>query len=404
MKRCHFIDLFAGCGGLSEGFHKSRFFNHLASVEWDVKACKTSINRLETKYSDKQAARKVIHFDMQRAQELFNGWSGDKEYGKHEGLISLINNKPVDLVIGGPPCQAYSLAGRVRDPNGMRNDYRNYLFESYIEVLQKLKPKAFLFENVPGMLNAKPDGFNIIDKIKKCFENAGYSIIEDIKNRSLFNLSEFGLPQKRKRVILFGVNKKDACSTSNTNLILEEFYKDLITRKEEPRSVEDSIGDLPKIFPLKKSNFKGRKISHHCKIQFSNHVPRFQNERDIEIFRDLAVDIESGRKKFVSAESLKKLYTERTGKSSKVHKYYVLRRNEQSNLIPAHLYKDGLRHIHYDPAQARSLTVREAARLQTFDDDFEFLGSMGDQYKMIGNAVPPYFSEKVASALEAALS
>ena len=98
-------------------------------------------------------------------------------------------------------------------------------------------------------------------------------------------------------------------------------------------------------------------------------------------------------------ESLKKLYTEVTGRKSNVHKYHVIRWDEPSNLIPAHLYKDGLRHIHPDSAQLRTITVREAARLQTFDDDYVFYGSTGDAYKMIGNAVPPRFSKCLADAV-----
>jgi DNA (cytosine-5)-methyltransferase 1 len=113
----------------------------------------------------------------------------------------------------------------------------------------------------------------------------------------------------------------------------------------------------------------------------------------------LSEDLKSGQNKYQSIAALKQLYIDRTGKSSSVHKYHVLKPNEPSNTIPAHLYKDGLRHIHWDPKQSRSITVREAARLQGFDDDFEFLGSMGDQYKMIGNAVPPLFAKKLATAL-----
>ena len=88
-----------------------------------------------------------------------------------------------------------------------------------------------------------------------------------------------------------------------------------------------------------------------------------------------------------------------TGKTSNIHKYYVLRWDEPSNLIPAHLYKDGLRHIHPDPEQARTITVREAARLQTFPDDYIFNCSQTDAFKMIGNAVPPLFAKKVAYAV-----
>ena len=130
-----------------------------------------------------------------------------------------------------------------------------------------------------------------------------------------------------------------------------------------------------------------------------NHIPRFHSKRDIGVFQLLAEDIASGKMLYASIDSLKDLYTKVTGKKSNIHKYYVLRKYEPSNTIPAHLYKDGMRHIHPDPKQARSITVREAARLQTFDDDFEFLGPMMAQYKMIGNAVPSEFAKIIAKAL-----
>ena len=114
----------------------------------------------------------------------------------------------------------------------------------------------------------------------------------------------------------------------------------------------------------------------------------------------MAFDIESGENKFTDVKTLTDLYNEITGSNTKVHKYHVLRREEPSTTILAHLYKDGLRFIHYDSKQARSITVREAARLQSFDDDFEFIGSMGDAYKMIGNAVPPEFSKLLALAVD----
>ncbi|MBU0924527.1 DNA cytosine methyltransferase, partial [bacterium] len=149
------VDLFSGCGGLSEGFKQSNNFNFLAFVEWEKKPCETLINRLKKKWNYTNAEKIVLRFDLQRTDELINGWKDDENYGSHCGLNKLINND-LDIVIGGPPCQAYSIAGRVQDKNGMKDDYRNYLFESYVKVVDTYKPKLFVFENVPGMLSAKP--------------------------------------------------------------------------------------------------------------------------------------------------------------------------------------------------------------------------------------------------------
>lgn len=129
-------------------------------------------------------------------------------------------------------------------------------------------------------------------------------------------------------------------------------------------------------------------------------VPVFQKimlEYDKEKGVQKIIDEMTDNNKF--SKSLKTLYTKLTGKTSNVHKYYVLRWDEPSNLIPAHLFKDGLRHIHPDPEQARTITVREAARLQTFPDDYYFNCSQTDAFKMIGNAVPPLFAKKVAYAI-----
>lgn len=400
------IDLFAGCGGLMDGFQQEGHFNTIACVEWEKAPCDTLTTRLETKWKHKNAGKEVVRFDIQRTEELLNGFD-DLEYGKHPGLDKLVGNKRIDVIIGGPPCQAYSLAGRIRDEHGMREDYRNYLFESYVKIVNHFRPRFFVFENVVGMLSAAPDGTPIVDKIHTAFENAGYDVLADFKN-ALFDVCEFGIPQHRKRVIILGV-RKDAFPEGNTTKeIIDYFYnKQIPTYKAPVKTVEEAIGDLPKLYPLKtiiKRN--GRKFSHEpiSSPDVLNHEPRFHSERDISVFKKLTEDIESGRNEFVSIESLKRLYSDITGKNSNIHKFYVLRKTEPSNTIPAHLYKDGLRHIHPDPKQARSITVREAARLQTFPDDFEFIGSMMAQYKMIGNAVPVDFAKMIAKALAETIS
>jgi DNA (cytosine-5)-methyltransferase 1 len=162
------------------------------------------------------------------------------------------------------------------------------------------------------------------------------------------------------------------------------------------KTVSDAIQDLPKMKVVKNGRRSHQQIGEEIIL---NHEPRFHNDRDISIFKELAKDLARKERKYKTVEDLKKLYTEKTGKTSSVHKYHVLDPNKPSNTIVAHLHRDGLRHIHPDPNQARSITVREAGRLQTFPDDFEFLGGMGDQYKMIGNAVPPLLAKVIAESL-----
>ncbi|EIF15353.1 MULTISPECIES: DNA cytosine methyltransferase [Bacillus] len=404
MTKLNTLELFVGCGGLLDGFEKTKHYYTVASVEWQKYACDTLINRLKKTYNYEDAEKRVLHFDIQRTEELIKGWKDDEVYGSHVGLDSIVNNRKIDLIVGGPPCQAYSVAGRIQDKYGMTNDYRNYLFESYLKVVKVYNPKLIVFENVEGMLSAAPDGENIVDKIKRGFNEYGFDIIDDIKGQALLDLTQFGVPQKRKRVILIGLNRRYFGGNKTENQkTLQFFYNEILTRykSEKIYTVRDAIGKLPKLVPSPEDYKLGRRKYSHVppESNYNGHYPRYHNRRDMDIFRILAEDINKGNNKYLSTENLKKLYTEKTGKTSNIHKYYVLRWDQPSNTIPAHLKKDGLRHIHPDPIQSRSITVREAARLQTFDDNFEFIGSMVQNYEMIGNAVPPEFSKRLASAI-----
>ena len=268
-----------------------------------------------------------------------------------------------------------------------------------MKIVEHFKPKAFVFENVPGILSAKPDGTSIVDRIKTAFDKAGYIIIPNLRN-AVIDFSEYGVPQKRKRVIILGLNKK--VYGKKAEGILEKFYNEVLpSYKEERKTLSDAIADLLKLIPLEKPiRVNGRKTAHSVSDSKTfNHVARYQNERDIDLFKLLAEDIEQGENKFASVESRKDLYTQHTGKTSNIHKYHVLKWDEPSTTIPAHLCKDGLRHIHPDSRQARTITVRETARIQTFPDDYEFIGAMTNQFKMIGNAVPPEFARKLALAI-----
>ncbi len=404
MSKLNIIDLFAGCGGLSDGFDQSGKFKTIACVEWEKEPCNTLIKRLSDRWGYKNAEEIVLRFDIQRTSELINGWESDKEYGDSRGLDYLVNKNAkgrVDLIVGGPPCQAYSLAGRIRDENGMNDDYRNFLFESYLKVVDHYQPKAFIFENVPGLLSANPGGVSIVNRITKDFSEKGFVITTDLRGKALVDCSEYGVPQSRKRLVILGINKKFFETSPEEALNL--FYDQILSKhKTKQRTVYQAISDLPKIYPLDSPIKQNNKtISHFVKDSnsFNNHIPRTHSLRDIGTFKLLTQDIESGENKYATTESLKELYFKTTGKRSNVHKYHVLRKNKPSNTIPAHLYKDGLRHIHPDPKQARTITVREAARLQSFADDFVFTGSMTEQFKMIGNAVPPILGKVIADSV-----
>lgn len=400
-KKIKSIDLFAGCGGLMDGFEQSGHYDTIAAVEWEKAPCRNLEKRLKEKWKYKDADQRVLRFDIQRTEELFEGWNEDPDYGSSVGLDKLINvAEGIDVIIGGPPCQAYSIAGRVRDENGMRDDYRNYLFESYIKVLERYQPKAFIFENVPGILSAKPGDRNIIEIIQESFDEAGYCLLSDL-SEAIIDFAEYGVPQNRKRIIIFGV-KKDYFGEKAAEIV-KQFYETNLPKykTKKKKTVQEAIGDLPKLYPVAEDiKINGARTRHSLpQPEVPNHIARWQSDRDVGIFKLLTEDIESGRCEYTSIEALKQLYTDVTGKESNVHKYHVIRWDEPSNLIPAHLYKDGLRHIHPDSTQQRTLTVREAARLQTFPDDYIFDGSNMELYKMIGNAVPPQFAKCCANAV-----
>lgn len=400
-----FIDLFSGCGGLAEGFLQSGEFVDIAAVEWEKAQVDTLKHRLRTKWGVSNSKDRVLHFDIQREKELFEGWD-DPLYGKGLGLDKLVEESGgIDLIIGGPPCQAYSIAGRVRDKNGMRNDYRNFLFEHYLNVVKRYNPKIFLFENVPGMLSASPNGTLISDEVRKGFDGIGYSIVDDLREYALLNAADFGVPQNRRRVIIVGINRD--YYPRNIQSLLNKFYTQDLKKYESEsiRTVGDAIGDLEAIKPIFDQKKRGtRKAYVVPESKTTWHRPRYHNLRDMRIYELLAKDIETGKNNYASAEALTDLYHKEVGSKSPIHRYKVLKSDEPSTTIIAHLYKDGNRFIHYDSNQARSITPREAARLQSFPDDFDFIGTQTSVFQMIGNAVPPEFARRLAMAVSSLLT
>jgi DNA (cytosine-5)-methyltransferase 1 len=401
-----FIDLFAGCGGLSEGFLQSGNYEALAHVEWEMPMVRTLRKRLVEKWnhSEEDALKSVVHFDIQKTDELIKGkWedetmnvysSTNHEVIKQNGLRGLIGKQKVNLIIGGPPCQAYSIAGRAQDKNSMKDDYRNYLFESFVKVVEEFKPEVFVFENVPGLLSATPGGKPVAERIYEAFNEVGYEIRKpEFLKKAVYSASELGVPQKRNRVIIIGVKK-------SAKISLDQLYDELdgLRKKIKPLNVYDAIGHLPKFKPLKKQKrVNGKNVSHELVkdefVQF--HEPRFHNKRDVEIFRNWLKNEMNNS----SSQSKISFYNNLMGKQSNHAKYRNLEWDKPSPTVVAHLYKDGLMFIHPDVEQARSITVKEAALLQSFPDDYEFIGSQGYAFKMIGNAVPPEMAKNIAIAI-----
>lgn len=394
-KKYTFIDLFAGCGGLSEGFYRLGF-KALAHVEINHWACETLRTRMRH-YGYKNFDKEVIEHDITASDII-------------DRIDEAVAGRKVDIIIGGPPCQAYSTAGRVRDAKGMAKDPRNYLFESYVKILEHYSPKFFVFENVTGLLSAKVDGSPIFPKIIEALGH-NYNVV-NAPSVLVHNTADYGVPQIRKRVIIMGV-RKDIDKVS-----VYDLYRDVVKTHWNPDTVEEeragrtryvdvkqAIGDLPPVAPgcdASTDNFEYpcnnaflKRIGKKGEHPLYDHIARNHNALDRERFTVMI------HNHWTFGQLRRKMPQYEHEHARLFDNSYVVQWWElPSKTILAHIHKDGFQFIHPDEKQARSFTVREAARIQSFPDDFEFAGSRGEKYKQIGNAVPPLFAEALAKAIK----
>lgn len=390
MKKYRFIDLFAGCGGLSEGFYKEGY-KSLLHIEIDKDACKTLRTRMKYYgYSDKEINEAVLCADI-----------------TSDGIIEEIDKRvceDVDIIIGGPPCQAFSTVGRAQSPDSMNNDPRNYLFENYLHILNHLKPKIFIFENVKGILTAKPKGVKIFDIIVREMSKT-YNVVSNPKT-ILLNAADYGVPQIRERVIIIGVrNDIDYIDVNDIYENIPKSHSDINPFLPNYVTVGEAILDLPKLNSgegeeiqhvdlIDSPNDYLKKIGNDSGIVY-NHTARRHNELDRERYRILS------KNKNWKLKDLQVVRPDLVHHNPKHfgNRYTVQESDKPGKTVVAHLYKDGNLFIHPDYKQARTFTVREAARIQSFPDDFIFEGSRTSQFKQVGNAVPPLMAEVFAKTL-----
>ena len=411
----NYIDLFAGAGGLSEGFTRAGF-EPLAHVEIDSDACKTLLTRtafhdlhrrglgwIYDQYQRGEIIRSKLHEQLApelRDSVINEAISADTLPGifsRIQKQLDLRGNPEVDLIIGGPPCQPFSVAGRARlGREAMEKDERSRLYVQYAEFLKEYKPRMFVFENVLGLLSFRKR--SQLDVIRACFYEAGYEM--DVH---YWDVRDFGVLQSRKRLIIVGWRRDEKALG----------YPELSISRQDGFVVNDVLRDLPALTPGQ--SYRGRYRTdptpylernglRHSKSILTWHETRPHRDLDLGIYAKVIKAWEDGKRRLRYPDDLDEHEVQHKYTSGFFDRFKVVGRYEPySQTVVAHIHKDGHYYIHPDLEQCRSLSVREAARLQSFPDDYFFEGPRTSAFKQIGNAVPPLMGARIAGAIKQAL-
>lgn len=410
MAKYNFIDLFAGAGGLSEGFVQAGFVP-VAHVEMNTFASKTLETRTAYHYL-KSIGQLTQYYDYLKGiitREEFLSFAPKEElksvicetmsdkslpriFKRIDELLANETKKTVDVIIGGPPCQAYSLVGRAQSSHmetPMENDPRNSLYKLYARFLKRYQPRMFVFENVMGIKSA--NNGTTWKNIQKYLKRVGYNLECHEQNSK-----DFGVLQSRRRMIIVGWLK-------SSSLKYPEFKNYSLKA-----IVHDVLDDLPALLPGESSNKYGSDDIPSYLAKTGIRVPedvltlhsaRSNKVTDIEIYKKAIEQWNNGHKRLNYNELPKELKTHRN-RDSFLDRFKVVEGDEPTcHTILAHLSKDGHYFIHPDIKQHRSITVREAARVQSFPDSYYFEGPRTSQFVQVGNAVPPLMAKALAEGI-----
>ena len=419
-----FIDFFAGAGGLSEGFIKAGY-TPVAYVEMKKDACNTLKTRAAFHYLREQNRLDIYENYLRNKREGTDGaelWRQvpaevtkrviQETIGENtmapllNRLDALAGGEPIDIIIGGPPCQAYSIAGRAKMGKDVKSDPRNYLYRYYLQFIGHFNPKMFVFENVMGITTAQTvDMVKPFDDLRRIAGEMGYEVEahEQIA-------SDYEVLQHRHRMIIVGWKRED----ENHNPT-RYHYPDLVKVVNRYKTRTDIFADLPErrngdgklceivpyTKPLEEMKYLEKTGIRGVFDFTTQHVTRKNNERDREIYC-IAIK-EWKHKRRLNYSTLPDRLKTHKNTSSFLNRFSVVDPHGCCHTVVAHIAMDG--HYYIYPSKkptienARSISVREAARLQSFPDDYFFEGSRTSVYMQIGNAVPVMMSYHIAEAL-----
>ena len=353
----NFIDLFAGAGGLSEGFIRAGF-TPIAHIEMNKYACDTLRSRMAYHYL-KQHNR--LEEYIKYLKEKQEGESGQKLWEKvpDEVIDSVINeeisdetladifikvdklkgNKQVDFIIGGPPCQAYSIVGRARDPKNMKKDPRNFLYKYYLQFLKRYEPKMFVFENVPGILSAQ-NGIHF-ENILNSIDKAGYKI--ELKK---LKASDYGVLQNRERVIIVGWRKElnlkypELEKEENPYKILPDLFSDLPERQQG----EGSLTDIVQYVAPATGYLQQSKVRNSLDFT-TQHIARPHNLIDLEIYKR-AIKLWLEKKARLNYADLPPELQKHNNKQAFLNRFQVVNHEGCCHTVVAHIAMDGHYYIY----------------------------------------------------------